>query len=55
MVVRVRRGLGPVAGSKLKLHPESHLPPLLLAVKLVLSILEKMPGEKAVGEGSLPS
>lgn len=55
MVVRVRRGLGPVAGSKLKLHPESHLPPLLLAVKLVLSILEEMPGEKAVGEDSLPS
>lgn len=47
-MVRVRRGLGPVAGLKFKLHPESRLPPLLLAVRLVLSILEQMPGEKAV-------
>lgn len=40
----VRRGLGPVAGSKLKLHPHSHLPPLA-------AVGMETPGREARREG----
>lgn len=55
-MVRVRRSLGPVARSKLKLPPPrtaSHCW-LLLAWKL-LSLLEERPGEKEGSGGGPPS